>query len=129
MLFFLIFINRNKHSHIMSEEIIGTGLLFTSLSCPNCPPAKKDFEQFKEERKDMELHSLGTNTPIGHKLAKKFGIMAVPTFIFYGPGHEKPMGLTGLQTLETLHKYADISLGKQNLEPEKKFSFKNLFKK
>ena len=111
-------------------EILATGLLFTSKTCPNCPPAKKEFEKLKLERDDINLHNLMTNSPQGQRLAKKFGIMSVPTFIFYGPGHEAPMGLVGSQSLETLNKYADKAIGKQKKSKEKKgFSLKKLLKK
>lgn len=111
----------------MTESIPATGLLFTSRTCPNCPAAKKEFEKLKRERVDAELHELETHTPQGQKLAKKFGIMSVPTFIFYGPGHKNPMGLAGSQSIETLNKYVDKALG-INLEKEK-FSIKKLFMK
>ena len=113
----------------MTEETPATGLLFISKGCPSCPPAKEAFKQFRTERNDIELHTLSAQTRKGQELARQLGVQSVPTFIFYGPGHEKPMGLIGGQTLEELHKYADIAIGKQQLEEKKKFSIKNLFKK
>lgn len=97
-----------------------TGLLFTSMTCPNCPPAKDIFAQVKKERDDVELHHLPTHTPQGAQLAKQFGIMSVPTFVFYGPGHDKPMGLVGVQSKDILNKYIDIALGKRKLDPPKR---------
>ena len=93
-----------------------TGLLFTSMTCPHCPVAKKIFEEVRKERDDVELHSLMTHTPQGHDLAKRFGIQSVPTFVFYGPGHGSPMGLVGVQSKDTLNKYIDIALGKRSLK-------------
>lgn len=106
-----------------------TGILFISAGCPSCPPAKEAFKQLRVERKDIELHTLSAQTREGQELARQFGVQSVPTFVFYGPGHEKPMGLVGGQTLEVLHNYVDISLGKAELPEEKKFSIRNLFKK
>jgi protein-disulfide isomerase len=114
----------------MSESTAATGLLFTSNTCSNCPPAKKEFDKLREERTDIELHELLTQSPKGQKLAKKFGIMSVPTYIFYGPGHESPMGLVGSQSVNTLNKYVDKALGKKAPKKERKgFFIKNLFKK
>lgn len=116
----------------MTESIPATGLLFTSQTCPNCPPAKKEFEKLREQRSEteVELHELQTQTPKGQRLAKKFGIMSVPTYIFYGPGNETPMGLVGSQSVETLNKYVDKALGKSSQNENKKgFSLRKLFKK
>jgi len=112
--------------------IKATGILFTSMTCPNCPPAKTIFEEMKKERTDIDLHSLGTHEPQGQRLARKFGIQSVPTFIFYGPGHEKPMGLVGVQSKNTLNKYINIAMGTEQLDEEKtkkEFSLRNIFKK
>ena len=113
----------------MTESIPATGLLFTSQTCPNCPPAKKEFEKLREQRTDVELHELQTQTPKGQRLAKKFGIMSVPTYIFYGPGHDTPMGLVGSQSVDTLSKYVDKALGKKSPKKEGKGFFAKIFNK
>ncbi|MCF7799020.1 thioredoxin family protein [Candidatus Woesearchaeota archaeon] len=108
-----------------------TGILFTSLTCPNCPPAKNIFDELKDERDDIDLHQLGMHEEQAQRLAKKFGVQAVPTVIFYGPGHEAPMGLVGVQTKATLNKYINIANGTEahpDKEEKKQFSLSNLFK-
>ncbi|MFP4645406.1 MAG: thioredoxin domain-containing protein [Candidatus Woesearchaeota archaeon] len=109
-----------------------TALLFTSMTCPHCPHAKKVFEKVKGERRDSEFHNLLMNDPQAQLLAQKFNVRSVPTFIFYGPGHETPMGLVGVQSIETINKYLDIAKGKREFiekNTEKKPLLKRLFKK
>lgn len=113
----------------MTENNKATGLLFTSATCPHCPIAKKYFDELKEERDDVDLHSISINDPRGNKFAQGFGVQSVPTFIFYGPGHEEPMGLAGGQTKETLGKYIDIAVGKKTMDKTPSFSVKNLLRK
>jgi len=109
------------------EKEKSTGLLFTSVTCPNCPVAKQYFEEIKEERDDIDIHLLSVNEPKGSRLAKKFNIQSVPTFVFYGPGHEEPKGLVGAQPKHILNKYIDIAVGKKKYEERKPFSLKRLF--
>ncbi len=104
---------------------LATGLLFTSMTCPHCPVAKQTFNEISGERSDVELHSLSLETQKAQHLAKKFGVKSVPTFIFYGPSHEAPMGLVGSQTKDVLNKYIDISIGTRKHEEKKRFSFKS----
>lgn len=112
----------------MTESIPATAIVFTSTTCPHCPAAKKALLDVKSLRDDVETHILQTNTPQGQRLAQKFNVMSVPTFIFYGPGHEAPIGLVGSQSNETLHKYIDIALGKRELKTEKKSFLGRLFR-
>ncbi|MGM5480458.1 MAG: thioredoxin domain-containing protein [Nanobdellota archaeon] len=106
-------------------------LLFTSPTCPHCPNAKEIFDKVQKERDDADFHNILLTTPENQELAKKFGVMSVPTFIIYGPEHEKPMGLRGTHSKETINKYVDIALGKQKLEEKKpkKPVFKKIFSK
>ncbi len=109
-----------------------TALLFTSITCPHCPVAKKVFAEVAKERNDVDMHSLQTHESQAKRLARKFGIQSVPTFIFYGPGHEAPMGLAGVQSKSTVNKYIDIAVGTKKLpdpSEKKEFSFRNLFKR
>ena len=112
-------------------QVPATALLFTSVTCPHCPTAKQLFNETKQERDDTDFHDLLLNNPSNQELAKKFGVMSVPTTIIYGPGHEKPIGLRGAQSKETLHKYLDIANGKRELEEktQKKPLLKRLFSK
>ncbi|MGM5481469.1 MAG: thioredoxin domain-containing protein [Nanobdellota archaeon] len=110
-----------------------TAILFTSMTCPHCPQAKKVFEQVSEDRDDTEFHNMMMHEPQAQQLAKQFGVQSVPTFIIYGPSHENPMGLVGTQSDETLNKYINIAIGKQDLQEkqeearEKKPFLKRLF--
>jgi len=117
----------------MSREEPSTGLLFTSVTCPNCPIAKKYFDEIKSERNDIDLHSLSVNESKGSRLANKFGVKSVPTFIFYGPGHPTPLGLVGAQPKEIINKYIDVAIGLRSLDEiqsgKKVFSFKKLIDK
>ena len=72
-----------------------TVLLFTSMTCPHCPPAKTVLEQFSQQRDDVDTHNLPTHSAEGQKLAQKFGIMSVPTFVVYGDGTEEVFACVG----------------------------------
>lgn len=93
--------------------------LFTSPTCPNCPPAKRFINEFKTQRDDFILNDFSTITPKGQKQAQKFGIRSVPTFVIQGPGYPTPIGLVGTQSAESMNKYLDISLGLREPDPEK----------
>ena len=101
--------------------------LFTSPTCPNCPPAKIFIHNFKKERNDFILKELSTATTEGSRKAKKFGVMSVPTFILKGPGYSELIGLVGVQSAKTMHKYLDLSYGIEP-EEEKKISLREKFK-
>lgn len=96
-----------------------TALLFTSMTCPHCPKAKEIFGELSGEREDVEFHDLMTHDKYAQRLAKKFGVQSVPTFVIYGPGNPTPMGLAGVQSKNTLTKYLDIAIGKQAHEEQK----------
>jgi predicted DsbA family dithiol-disulfide isomerase len=100
--------------------------LFTSPTCPGCPPAKRFIHEFKKTRDDFILKELSTATHEGSKKARKFGIMAVPTFVIKGPEYPQPIGLRGLQSTRSMNKYIDLSygIGKE----EKKISLREKFK-
>jgi len=107
-----------------------TAILFTSMTCPHCPVAKKIFEEVKASRIDAAMHVVQMHTEQGQTLAQEFGVRSVPTTIFYGDGHQAPMGLVGAQTAEVLEKYIDIAVGKRVFDEQKKeFSLRNLFKR
>lgn len=112
----------------MTEEL-ATGILFTSVTCPHCPIAKKYFDEIRELRDDIELHVISVNGPNGNKMAEGFGVQSVPSFVFYGPGHTDPMGLVGAQTKDVLVKYIDIAVGKKTLKKKASFSVKNFLRK
>jgi len=103
--------------------------LFTSLTCPHCPSAKKFMEEFKETRDDIIYKELITSTLEGKELANKFQIQSVPTFIIQGLGLNELIGLTGTPSKESMNKYIDIALGKKELPQETSFidKIKNFF--
>ncbi len=53
--------------------------IFTSITCPNCPPAKTMGEKLKESGQNVQILSI--NEAEGLAEAQLFGIMAVPTIV------------------------------------------------
>ena len=53
--------------------------VFTSITCPNCPPAKAMGEKLKESGQNVQMLSI--NEAEGLAEAQLFGVMAVPTII------------------------------------------------
>ena len=90
-----------------------TVYLFTSPTCPHCPPAKAFIEEYKKGRTDFELKVMSTVTQEGLKKAREFEIMTVPTFIIVGEGYPQPIGLKGIQSKKDMDKYIDLSLGNE----------------
>lgn len=91
--------------------------LFTSMTCPHCPVAKKGLDELRKQRSDIDAHELPLHTPQAQHLAKQFGVQSVPTFIIQGQKHEGNIGLVGSQSQHTLNKYVDIALGKRSQDP------------
>ena len=104
--------------------------VFTSPTCPHCPPTKKLVETVANERDDVIYQEMSTATPEGSAGAQKYGIMSVPTIIITGPGSEQPIGIAGLPPRKGLEKAINISLGldKFKEEKEKIGIFSRLFK-
>ncbi len=102
--------------------------LFTSPTCPNCPPAKKLIHEFMKTRNDFVLKEFSTMTQEGYNKANKYGVMSVPAFIIEGPGYSQPIGLVGLQTEKSMHKYLDLSYGIEK-QKESKSGLKEKLKK
>lgn len=93
-------------------------MLFTSPTCPNCPPAKEILTKLSKKRDDISVTVYSTMTREGQKKAMKHNVMAVPTTIFSGPGHDGFIGLVGAQTEQTLEKYIEAAKG--NIELKQK---------
>ncbi|TRZ78660.1 thioredoxin [bacterium] len=53
--------------------------IFTSITCPNCPPAKAMGEKLKEAGQNVQILSI--NEADGLAEAQLFGIMAVPAIV------------------------------------------------
>jgi len=90
--------------------------LFTSPTCPSCPPAKQFMQRFRQQRDDFDYAEFSTSTHEGSKKAEHYDVMAVPTFIIKGPGYPGNIGLRGLQSEAVMNKYLDVALGKRRLE-------------
>jgi predicted DsbA family dithiol-disulfide isomerase len=105
--------------------------LFTSLTCPNCPPASKMVDELLNERDDIEVIKHVINSPEGYKRATEFEITSVPTILIKGPNIQEFIGLRGLFSKNGLNKAIDESLGKIIKKEEKKFfeKMKSYFKK
>jgi len=104
--------------------------LFTSPTCPHCPAAKEFIRGFKKTRDDFVLVDASVATRNGEKLAKKFDVMSVPTFVIRGPGYPRNIGLSGLQSEESMNKYIDLALGnisEEDIITKKKGVFGKLF--
>ena len=84
-----------------------TILVFTSMSCPHCPAAKREVE--KLDRDDVEIHYLGMETDEGQEYATQFGIKSVPTIVLYGPCQGQPIGLRGAHSVASLEKHINAT--------------------
>ena len=92
--------------------------LFSSPTCPHCPPAKAFAEDYVKSRDDVSLIQLNTATHEGQRKAASFNIMSVPTFIIKGDNYPENIGLKGIQSKKTMDKYVDIATGKKDLKKE-----------
>jgi predicted DsbA family dithiol-disulfide isomerase len=90
--------------------------LFTSPTCPHCPPAKKALEEIARERSDFTLVSYSTMTPEGQLKAAEYGVESVPTAVISGPAAPQPMGIPGEQAKKTYNDFIDIALGKKTIK-------------
>jgi len=57
--------------------------LFTTPTCPNCPAVKEFLREV-----EMEGEEINAANPDGAQEAAKFGIMSVPTVIFFNNSNE-----------------------------------------
>lgn len=102
--------------------------LFTSPTCPSCPPAKKFMQEFQKERDDFVFQELSVASNEGRSKAQEYGVMSVPTFAIIGPNYPTPIGLRGLQTKKVMNKYIDLSYGIKEDDGKSIWQkFKNIF--
>ena len=94
--------------------------IFTSPTCPNCPPAVKLAKEVAQEREDTKVIEISTVTTIGQQLARKYEIMAVPTLLVGGPSNSQKIGLRGTPSKKDLIKAVEISLGLSQWEEKEK---------
>lgn len=116
----------NENNNLTQNKKV-TIKLFTSPTCPNCPAAKNELRRLKEQRSDFEEELLELSNPRNQKIAQKYGIMSVPTYIITGPGIQGNMGLVGSQGLNALNNYIEVALGNKSLK-KKTSGFKKLLK-
>jgi glutaredoxin len=97
--------------------------LFTSPTCPHCPAAKEFIKEFSKKRTDFDVVFYSTMDSEGQKMAHKFQVMSVPTFIIKGPGNPDYLGIRGGPSENTMNKYLDMSFGNvdSNLKQKKGF--------
>lgn len=91
--------------------------MFTSPTCPHCPPARKFMKDFKKERDDFELFDIVAGTEEAAEKAKEFNVNSVPTFIIQGPGYKDNIGIRGTPSKEKMNKYIDLSYGIEHKKP------------
>ena len=90
-------------------------LVFTSPTCPYCPSAVKAVKAIKDEVKDLTIEEVSTASPNGNRLAKKHGIMSVPTTIVIGKASEN-IGFRGAPSRQSLLKAINIAKGIEKFE-------------
>ena len=79
------------------EVLEASGLVVTDFFSDSCIPCKRMspvLAELEEERSDVKFAKLNIN--FDGEIAKKFGVTAVPTLIFFKNGEEKAR-LTGAQ--------------------------------
>jgi thioredoxin-related protein len=104
--------------------------VFSSMTCPHCPPVRKVVEEFSSTRKDVVVRSVVSGMSGASELFDKFEVRSVPTIIIKGPGYPHNIGLRGAQDAAVLAKYVDMALGKEpSVEVTSGWSFKKLFQK
>ena len=70
--------------------------------CPSCKAVRGTLERFAEEREDLDVRAV--NADENPELAKKFGIMSVPTFVVMKDGvvSRRVSGAKTISELRTL---------------------------
>lgn len=79
--------------------------LFTTPTCPHCPPAKRKVQEFldyfEKKRPGMLSATLyDASTPAGSVKARGYGITTVPTIVVKGPANEFLLDAINEPTLE-----------------------------
>ncbi len=94
--------------------------IFTSPTCPHCPPAKKLALQVAKERADDNVKVVETSimTKEGSEKAQSLGVFGVPAIFVKGPKFDR-MGFRGLPPKQKLLDSIDIGLGKKEWKESK----------
>ncbi len=92
--------------------------LFTSPTCPHCPPAKKALVE-TARKAGVELTEYSTATPQGIQKAREYGVASVPTAIVVG---EKRSFILDAFNEATVKEACLVADGKKGM-PEKKGLF------
>ncbi|MFH1107481.1 MAG: thioredoxin family protein [Candidatus Micrarchaeota archaeon] len=96
--------------------------LFTSPTCPYCPPAKKALseaaEALKAEGLEVEYVNYDTRSPEGLRKAREYDIMSVPAAIVCGSRHKFLLDAFNLPTVREACLVAD---GRKDMPGRKGF--------
>lgn len=94
--------------------------IFTSPTCPNCPPAKNLVYQISKEVDDVKVVEMSTATKQGSRRAQSLHVMSVPTIFVTGPEFDR-MGFRGLPPKQGLLDAIAIAKGEKKWEEPKSF--------
>ena len=92
--------------------------VFTSPTCPHCPKAKANVDEFAKGRDDIRIIHTNTGTSDGARRAQQFDVRSVPTIFVTGPGYPDRIGYIGVPSKDRLGKLVDIALGKEEWKEE-----------
>src|SRR3989338_3640398 len=69
--------------------------IYTSVTCPHCPSARKLMEELNKEIDDLETEEFIVNTPEGNERAKQMNVKSVPMIFLQGIGKKDVFVFTG----------------------------------
>lgn len=92
--------------------------IFTSPTCPNCPPAKNLVREIEKEVDDVKVVEFSTATKQGLKRAQSLHVFSVPTIFVTGPEFDR-IGFRGLPPRQRLLDSIAIAKGEKEWEEPK----------
>ncbi|MFH1770201.1 MAG: glutaredoxin domain-containing protein [archaeon] len=92
--------------------------IFTSPTCPNCPPAKNLVRDIGKEVEDVRVVETTTATKQGSRRAQSLHVLAVPTIFVTGPEFDR-MGFRGMPPKQRLLDAIAIAKGEKQWEEPK----------
>lgn len=112
-----------KNQRLLAPQQFAIIEVFTSLTCPHCPHAKKVALKVSKDRDDVKIVETSIATKQGQKRSRSFQIRSVPTLIITGPGSDENIGYVGTPSENQLNKMINIALGKEEWKQENNESF------